>query len=139
VERPGSAGAGAGCRTYANNAHGQAYQCRFSLGRLDAAYQHHDAGTGHYAAARAAFDRVDTGCQCTTAFTPSGRSVCAGCGKEAGRAEIRACAWAGSACTRHSSAGARGLQRLMVSGADRNSGPRMIPGENRFPLAAIML
>ena len=139
MERPGNAGPGAGCRADANDADGQTHQCRFSLGRLDPAYQHHDAGAGHYAAARAAFDRIDTGCQCTAAFTSSGGSICAGCRQEAGRAEISACARAGSACTCRGSAAARGLQRLMVSGADRKFRPRTIPGENRFPLAAIML
>ena len=108
MERAGNAGLGAGCHAYADDAHGQTHQCRFSLGRLDPAHQHHDAGTGHYAAARAAFDRVDTGC--TTAFTPSGGSGRTGCRQEASRAEIRACAWAGSTCTRRGSAGARGLQ-----------------------------
>ena len=139
MERAGNAGPGAGCSADANDAHGQTHQCRFSLGRLDPAHQHHDAGTWHYAAARAAFDRIDTGCQYTTASTPSGGSVCARCRQEAGRVEISACARAGSACTRRGSAGARGLQRLTVSGGNRNFRPRMIPGENRFPLAAIML
>ena len=110
MERAGNAGLGAGCHAYADDAHGQTHQCRFSLGRLDPARQHHDAGAGYHAVSRTAFGGVDTGCQCAIAFAAPGDRLCAGCGQEAGRAEIRARAGAGSACTGPRSAGARGVQ-----------------------------
>ena len=110
MERPAATAARAGCDTGANHADGQTHQCRFSLGRLDPARQHHDAGAGYHASARAAFGRVDAGGQCAIAFAAAGDSVGAGCGQEAGRAEIRAYACAGSACTCCGSAGARGVE-----------------------------
>ena len=111
MERPAATAARAGCDTGANHADGQTHQCRFSLGRLDPARQHHDAGAGYHAGARAAFGRVDAGGQCAIAFAAAGDSVGAGCGQEAGRgAEIRAYACAGSACTCCGSAGARGVE-----------------------------
>ena len=93
---------------YAVDADGQAHQCRFSLGGLDPARQHHDAGAGHYAAARAAAGRVDTG---ASAPLPSPRPAAApapAAGKKQAAPKSAHAPAPVPACTRRGSAGARG-------------------------------
>jgi hypothetical protein len=122
VERAAAGGAGRG--TSAIDADGQAHQCRFSLGILDAARQHHDARTGHGdgvcpAHAGIVIERAIAG------TAPDAGSSRRGGGQEAACAETSTHRRAGSdfagsgrTGTRGASAGARGIKRLMLSKAD---------------------
>jgi hypothetical protein len=100
VERAAARGAGRG--TSAIDAHGQADQCRFSLGILDPACQHHDARAWHVRdGVRTAYARIVIGRERATAITAPdaglcGGSPCLGGGQKAACAETSTHGRAGS-------------------------------------------
>jgi hypothetical protein len=124
----------AGRGTFADDAHGQAHQCRFPFGSLDPAYQHHDAGAGHgndgigttYAGIVIGRKRAIAGPAPDFDACDAGPSL--GGGQKAAGAETSAHGRAGSnlAGSGHASArgvgtarsGARGVKRLMLSKAN---------------------
>jgi hypothetical protein len=119
VERAAARSAGRG--TSVIDAHGQADQCRFSLGILDPACQHHDARAWHVRdGIRTAYARIVVRRERAIAITAPdaglcGGSPCLGGGQKAACAETstHGCAgsdFAGSGRAGASSVSARGVK-----------------------------
>jgi hypothetical protein len=114
VERAAARSAGRG--TSVIDAHGQADQCRFSLGILDPACQHHDARAWHVRdGIRAAYARIVIGRERAIAVTAPDAcdgNTCLGGGQKAACAETSTHGRAGSdfAGSGRAGSGARGVK-----------------------------